>query len=173
MDWQRPILELYPLFLNLRHKNCLVVGGGKVATRKISTLLQSGLRMTVISPDVSNEIFSWSENGLLTWIQKNYEGADIHPYPFIIAATNIQKINEEVAKEAHTQGKFVNVVDNPSLCNWVMPAKVEVGPIQVAISTSGTSPSLAKSLREKLEIDLSNYTNEFISELQLQKSKYL
>jgi precorrin-2 dehydrogenase/sirohydrochlorin ferrochelatase len=136
----------YPVFLDLRGARCLVVGGGKVARRKVEGLLEAGAAVTVVAPVVvplpaGVEIH-----------RRGYISEDLDGVTLVIAATDDPVLNARVSHEARARGMWVNVVDDPEQCTVVFPAVVRRGALQIAISTSGASPTLARRLREALEV---------------------
>lgn len=144
----------YPVFLNLRGKGCIVVGGGRVAERKVLSLLKAGADITVISPELTKRLKeeslkrSASLSKKIKHIPRKYKKGDLKNAFLVIAATDSNKINRRVSEEAPY---LVNVVDMPSLCNFISPSLVKRGPLTIAISTSGVSPSTAKAVRKELE----------------------
>ncbi len=150
----------YPVFLTLKGKKCIVIGGGRVAERKVLSLLESGADITVISPEVTKRLRGKSVNrvnrvnrakssgGNLRHISREYKKGDLKNAFLVIAATDSNEINRRVSKDAPC---LVNVVDVPSLCNFIVPSVVKRGPLTIAISTSGVSPSIAKAIRKELE----------------------
>lgn len=152
----------YPIFLNIEGKHCLVIGGGKVAERKILGLLEAGAVVTVISPKMSENIIKLSKKRVnskkLVLIKENYSKNTIKEskiqFSLIISATNSKKINELAYLEANKLNIMVNVVDKPELCSFILPARVVRGDFQIAISTGGKSPYFAKTLKGLFEEDL-------------------
>jgi precorrin-2 dehydrogenase/sirohydrochlorin ferrochelatase len=138
---------MYPLFLSLTNRRCLVVGGGKIAQRKIASLLQEKATVTVVSPMVTEPIKNWAAQQLITLHQRIYMNKEAAEYYLIFAATNSEAVNKTVFDDAEAAQRLVNVVDNPPLCSFYAGATVRRGPLSVAISTSGTFPALAKKLR--------------------------
>lgn len=141
-------MNYYPLFLNLKGKKAVVIGGGKVAERKILTLLRVGARVTVISPTLTKRIEKEKLKGTIEHFSRQYEKGDLKNAFLVIAATDSRLINENVFKDAPC---LVNVVDAPSLCNFIVPSVVKRGPLTISISTSGISPALSRSIRKELE----------------------
>jgi siroheme synthase-like protein len=141
----------YPIFLNLQGKKCVVVGGGKVALRKVTTLLACGADITVISPTPLTEISRLFKNKAIQLVRRNYEPGDLKGAALSIAATHVKKINRKVAEEAKKNGTLVNVVDDPESSDFIIPSFFRRGDLSVAVSTSGMSPALAKKVRAKLE----------------------
>jgi precorrin-2 dehydrogenase/sirohydrochlorin ferrochelatase len=148
-------LPYYPLFLDVTGKVCVVVGGGRVAERKVRTLLASGARVRVVTPHASKGIRALHEAGRIGLQQRAYKTADLRNASLVFAATDDSPTNERVSQDAREKGIPVNVVDSPGLCDFIVPAVVKQGPIVIAISTSGTLPMLARSLREEIEKKLS------------------
>ncbi len=141
----------YPIFLNLKSKKCVVVGGGMVALRKVTTLLDCGADIRVISPKPHAEMLRFFKNKAIQLIRRNYEPGDLKGAALSIAATHVKKINRKVAEEAKTNGTLVNVVDDPESSDFIIPSFFRRGDLSVAVSTSGMSPALAKKVRAKLE----------------------
>lgn len=144
-------MDYFPIFLTLKQQSCLVVGGGDVARRKISLLKQAGAAITVVSPDACADVIEWANKNELTWIQRTYEHTDLEGRRIVIAATNQREVNAAVSAAAQGRGIPVNVVDQPDLCSFIMPAIVDRSPIIIAISTGGGVPVLARLLRARLE----------------------
>lgn len=140
----------YPVMLNLENKHCVVVGGGRVATRKITSLLQAKANVTVVSPDCSLEIKAWSAAKQLHFKEKHFEKNDVKNAFLVVAATNSAEVNMKVY-EAVTSHQLINIVDQPKLCNFIVPTVLHRGKLSIAISTAGSSPSLAQKIREDLE----------------------
>jgi precorrin-2 dehydrogenase/sirohydrochlorin ferrochelatase len=133
-----------PIFIDLRGKPVVVVGGGTVAARKIETLLKAGAQVKVIAPGVTDEIASFEGLEIET---REYEEDDLEKAFLVFAATDDEKTNRAVSEEARQRRIFCNVVDRPELCSFIVPSIVERGPIKVAISTGGLSPALSRRLR--------------------------
>lgn len=139
----------YPAFINLKGKRCAVVGGGKIAERKILSLLRSGARVKVISPVITGILDKYKEKGAIGHIKRNYKKGDLKNMFLVIAATSCDRVNEQVAGEAPC---LVNVVDSPEMANFIVPSVIRRGPLAVAVSTSGASPAAAKAIRKELKI---------------------
>jgi len=138
----------YPIVMDLTGKPCLIVGGGLVAFRKAQALLDSGARVTVISPQIDSKLESLEGVSI---IHRVYEPGDVNGYMLVFAATDDRVINTRVSKEAISLGIPVNVVDDPELCSFIVPAVVRRGDLMIAVTTSGSSPTLSKRLRSDLE----------------------
>ncbi len=141
-------MDFFPIFLNLKEKKCLVVGGGDVSFRKASVLVQAGALVKIVSPNLC-EAFKNIPN--IEYIPDRFQAAHLNGITLVIAATDEIETNEEVSNEANKRNIPVNVVDNPDLCTFIMPAILDRSPLMVAFSTGGASPVLARILRGKLE----------------------
>ncbi|TNF35821.1 MAG: uroporphyrinogen-III C-methyltransferase, partial [Gammaproteobacteria bacterium] len=144
-------MDFLPIFLNIQHKPCLVIGGGEVAARKVSLLRKAQADVTVISPELVHELAELAEQGKIRHVARHFEIKDITNPALIIAATDQRDVNETISALAHARNIPVNVVDNPELCSFIMPSMVDRSPVQIAISTGGASPVLARMIRTKLE----------------------
>jgi len=164
----RQKMNLYPAFLNLSGKRCVVIGGGAVAERKIQKLLDAGAQVTVVSPVISDQISVWLQAGYIQLVARHFQDDDIRSFMLVVAATNDREVNAHIVRLCDALGKLVNCVDQPQLGSFVVPAVVVHGKVQVAISTSGTNPSRAKGLKNNLLHDLARGTADFISELRKQ-----
>ena len=141
----------YPVFLNLRGRRCVIVGGGTVAEGKIGKLLESGAEVCVISPDATPGIRQFVADGAVHWEQREYRPGDLEGAFIAIAATNLREVNRRIFEEANDRGVMLNAVDDPPNCSFIAPSIVQRGPVTLAISTGGVSPALARKLRESLE----------------------
>ena len=144
-------MKYYPLFMDLKDKDCVVIGGGKVAERKVLSLLDAGAKVLVISPELSLTMRTLFEKRRITCRQRAYEKGDLKGAFLAFTVTDSLKTNEEIAGEAGKEGVLLNVVDNPKLCDFIVPAIVSQGDLSIAISTGGKSPALAKRIRKDLE----------------------
>lgn len=144
----------FPVFLDLRDRAVLVVGGGAVALRKVEALLATRARVRVGSPDLEPTLAAWAAEGRLTHLPGRFEPAWLDGVWLAIAATDDAAVNRAVAEAAEAQQVWVNVVDDAPLCGFQVPARVERGALQVAISSGGGAPMLARRLREWLETAL-------------------
>jgi precorrin-2 dehydrogenase/sirohydrochlorin ferrochelatase len=151
----------YPIFLNLKNKSVVIIGGGKVAERKVVTLLKTGADLTVISPELTKKIEREKLKGRIKHIRRQYRKGDLKNAFLVIAATDSPNVNEQVSKDATC---LVNVVDTPHLCNFIVPSVIKRNPLTIAVSTSGISPALSRSIRKELE---KMYGSEFSEYLKL------
>jgi siroheme synthase-like protein len=145
----------YPLFLKLSGKVCVVVGGGRVADRKVRSILKCGARVHVICPQACKSISALHDTRKIKLTERGYKPADLQGATLVFAATNDVQTNLRVSQDARKKQIPVNVADSPDLCDFIVPAVVTQGSVIIAISTSGTLPMLARKLREEIERQLS------------------
>jgi len=144
-------MKYFPMFFKLEDRSCLVVGGGDVAARKVSLLVRAGGKVTVISPDLCESLQGRLNAGEIKHLSKTFEASDLSGYALVIAATDDMPVNREISEIAQKQNIPVNVVDQPKLCTFIVPSIIDRSPVQVAVSTGGASPVLARLLRARLE----------------------
>jgi uroporphyrin-III C-methyltransferase/precorrin-2 dehydrogenase/sirohydrochlorin ferrochelatase len=144
-------MNFLPIFYNITDKPCLVVGGGAIAARKAELLLRAGGRVRVIAPMIGERVLEMADNQALEYEQREFRDADLNDVVCAIAATDDKDVNANISQQAQARGIPVNVVDNPGLCSFIMPSMIDRNPVQIAISTGGVSPVLARMLRSKLE----------------------
>jgi siroheme synthase-like protein len=142
--------NLYPLFLDLQGRTCVVVGGGEMAEEKTCQLVDAGARVRLIAPEVTNQISAWAQEGKLHWEPRAYETGDLHEAFLVVSVAN-SHTNARVFADAEAQHIFCNAVDDIPNCSCYASAVVRRGPLQIAISTAGNSPALAQRLRKELE----------------------
>jgi precorrin-2 dehydrogenase / sirohydrochlorin ferrochelatase len=145
------VTNLFPMFLKLEGKQCLVVGAGKIGEPKIGGLLETGARIRVVSLDASPAVREWARAGKIELEVRAFSAEDLDGAFLAIVATNSRTLNERVYREAQSRGVLCNVVDVPDLCDFFYPAIVRRGDLQIAVSTAGQSPSLAQKIRQQLE----------------------
>lgn len=143
----RRIDDGYPIVVRLAGRPVLVVGGGVIALRKTEGLVASGATITVVSPDFADGFESLEG---VTLVQRRYEPADLDGAWLVVAATNDPVVQQQIFDECETRGVFCNAVDDPDRCSFILPAIERRGPVIVAVSTQGRSPSLAKYLKQHL-----------------------
>jgi len=141
----------YPLFLDIAQKPCIVLGGGKVADRKVRMLLKFGAKVKVISPDITNDLQLLAQKGKIHIAMRRYRATDLRNASLVFAATDDEKINNRIRGDARRANVPVNVADNPDLCDFIVPSIIKKGPVVIAISTSGLLPLLSKKLRQEME----------------------
>jgi uroporphyrin-III C-methyltransferase/precorrin-2 dehydrogenase/sirohydrochlorin ferrochelatase len=144
-------VDFFPIFLDLENRDCLVVGGGKVAARKAALLLRAGACVQVVAPRLSAELARLVTDKHIEYSEREFTDADIDGKVLVIAATDRQDVNRRVSELAKRCNIPVNVVDQPELCSFIVPSVIDRSPVQVAVSTGGSSPVLARLLRARLE----------------------
>ncbi|MGI6413941.1 MAG: precorrin-2 dehydrogenase/sirohydrochlorin ferrochelatase family protein [Syntrophomonadaceae bacterium] len=144
-------MAYYPIFINLEGKNCLIIGGGKVAERKAATLLDYKANIRIVSPQVEDTIDKWSQEHRLSWRQGEFQESDLKDIFMAFVATDDQKITESVVQLCRSRGILVNAVDDPPSCDFFVPSILRQQSLVIAISTEGKSPMFAKRLRKELE----------------------
>ena len=142
---------MYPISLNLTEKPCLVVGGGTIASRKIQRLLKEAAKVTVVAPTVTEAIDQWHQQGKLTWEQRSYQSGEfLAGYFLVFCATDNLQLNEEIARAAKLAGALVNVITSPQESDFVVPASLVQGRLQLTVDTGGLSPALSRWIRQDL-----------------------
>lgn len=144
-------MDFLPLFHHLQNRHVLIVGGGSVALRKVRLLVSTGAKLHVIASSITTELIELLDQYSGTYSEQPYQATDLTSYVLIIVATDDEVLNEYIAKQANELNIPVNVVDNPRLSSVIFPAIIDRSPILIAVSTSGSSPVLARLLRAKLE----------------------
>jgi precorrin-2 dehydrogenase/sirohydrochlorin ferrochelatase len=157
--------KLFPMFLKLSGRPCLVVGAGTVAESKIASLLEAGGRVRVVAPEATPQVRSWAQSNDIQWHQRPFEPRDLEGTFLVVAATSSKELNERLFEEATRRGVLCNIVDVPGLCDFYYPAVVQRGALQIAISTSGQSPALAQRLRKQLEEQFGPEYEEWLAQL--------
>ncbi|MFA5241298.1 MAG: siroheme synthase CysG [Sulfuricella sp.] len=144
-------MEFLPVFLDIKGKTCAVIGGGDVAARKVSMLLNAGGKVTVVAPELCPTLKRQSESGEIHYVQSRFAPAHLQEAIVVIAATDDREVNKQVSEVAKAHRLPVNVVDDPDYCSFIMPSVIDRSPVIVAVSTGGSSPVLARLLRARLE----------------------
>lgn len=152
-----PKMKYYPVLLDLKGKRCLVVGGGAVAYRKTCSLLKAGAKVLVISPVLTRPLLNFSKSKKICYIRSKYHKKFLKNVFLVIAATNKKETNLQISKDARLRGMLVNVVDMPSLSNFIVPAVLSRKDLIISISTSGKAPILSKKIKEDLKKLISGY----------------
>jgi precorrin-2 dehydrogenase/sirohydrochlorin ferrochelatase len=156
---------LFPMFMKLEGRNCLVVGGGAVAEGKIASLLDTGARVRVVALQATAAIKDWARTGYVELELRPFTITDLAQVFLVIVATSDADLNESIYYEAVGRGVLCNVVDVPDLCDFYYPALVRRGDLQIAISTNGKSPALASRLRQQLERQFGPEYADWVAEL--------
>ena len=144
----------YPIFLNVKGKKCVVVGGGQVALRKVRVMLEHGSDVEVISPDLCPEMAELAVSGTIHALAREYQAEDLKNAFVAIAATDNSEINRSVVAEARRSAVLVNVVDDAENSDFIVPSYMRRGEITIAVSTGGASPALARKIRSRLEKEM-------------------
>jgi precorrin-2 dehydrogenase / sirohydrochlorin ferrochelatase len=155
-------IALFPVFIKLADRPCLVVGAGEIAKAKISSLLEAGASVLVVSPEATPEIQALATNRQLSWQKRKYQASDLSGKFLAIAATSDTAVNNSVFTEARRLGILCNAVDDPPNCDFYFPAVVRRGDLQIAISTAGESPAFAQKLRRAFENALDQHLGDWL-----------
>jgi precorrin-2 dehydrogenase/sirohydrochlorin ferrochelatase len=158
-------MPLFPIFLKLTGRPCIVIGAGNLAESKIASLQAAEARITVIAPVASARIASQAESDEVVWLQREYAPGDLVGHFLAVAATNNPAVNRAVFTEAEAAGILINAVDDPPFCDFYFPSVVRRGDLQIAISTAGASPALAQRLRKEVDALLPLDAGEWLAEL--------
>lgn len=157
-------MTYYPAYLDIRERNCLVVGGGSVGTRKACTLLDCGAAVTVVGPIVSERLQALSQTDNLTIESRAYRSSDLDGMFLVIGATDDRALNRRISQDADHRGVLCNIADEPESCSFILPSVIRKGDLVISISTSGRSPAMAKKMRKELE---SQFGDEYVDFLKL------
>ena len=141
----------YPIGVDLTNRRCVVVGGGVIAERKVETLLAFRAAVHVVAPELTERLSVLANEGTIEHAARVYEHGILDGAFLVIAATDHRETNKSVSAEAQRRGILVNVVDDPALCTFFVPAMVRRGDLVISVSTSGNSPAMARRVRERLE----------------------
>lgn len=160
---QRKTNLYYPLFINLRGKKCVVIGGGQVALRKVIPLLECGAEVTVVSPGFVPELKRLKGKKAIALAQRSFKPEDLKDAAFVIAATDSKEINQEIAERGKKQGALVNVVDDPEDSDFIVPSFFRRGDLTLAVSTGGASPAFARKIRAWLEESIGEDYGDLLS----------
>lgn len=144
-------MEYLPIFIQIKNRACLVVGGGSIAARKVALLRKAQADVTVVSPELCEELQQLCDEKQIQHIAREFKESDLETCVAVIAATDQRQVNESVSVLAQSLRIPVNVVDNPDLCSFIMPSIIDRSPVVIAVSTGGSSPVLARLIRTKLE----------------------
>ena len=140
----------YPVFADLAGRRCVVIGGGLIAQRKVTTLLSYGADVTVISPAVTSRLSRYANARKIRLVARRFRSGDLRNAWLVYAATDDAGINQAVYRESRRNRVFANVVDQTPLCTFIAPAIVRRSGVTVAVSTAGASPTLAKHVRDRI-----------------------
>jgi precorrin-2 dehydrogenase/sirohydrochlorin ferrochelatase len=158
-------MSLFPIFLKLAGRRCLVIGAGHLAESKIESLRAADAAVTVIAPEANERIAEQAASGEIQYHRRRYQAGDLAGAFLVVAATNDPAVNRAVFAEATATGVLCNAVDDPPFCDFYFPSVVRRGELQVAISTAGNSPALAQQLRKELNEQLPLDLGEWLADL--------
>jgi precorrin-2 dehydrogenase / sirohydrochlorin ferrochelatase len=159
------VTNLFPMFMKLIGKQCLVVGGGKVGEPKIGGLIDTGARIHVVALQASSQVREWAAAGKIDLELRAFSANDLDGKFLTVVATASNSLNQLIYRQAEQRGVLCNVVDVPEYCDFYYPAVVQRGDLQIAISTNGQSPSLAQKLRQQLERQFGAGYAEWVAQL--------
>ena len=163
--------KLFPMFLKLSERPCLVVGAGTIAETKIASLLEAGGRVRVVAPEATPQVRSWAESHTIEWHQRPFQPSDLEGMFLVVAATSSTELHERIFELAARGGVLCNIVDVPALCDFYYSSVVQRGALQIAISTAGQSPALAQRLRKQLEDQFGPEYEEWLAQLGASREK--
>ena len=163
-------MRYYPVFLNLKGKRVLLLGGGAVALRKVRTLIESGARVVAVSREFSNKFLRFAKQRRVQ-ICRGSAVPKLRDFSLVVAATSDTKLNQEVYARSERAHLFVNVVDDPKRSSFIVPSTLKRGSLQIAVSTGGKSPLLAKWIRRKLEHQFGGEWRDLIQWLGEERKK--
>ena len=166
-------MRYYPIFLDIKGRQSLVIGAGLVALRKIEGLLSAGSKVTVVSPTVAKAVKGLADKGSITLIKRKYQEGDLKGVFLVISASNDRAVNASVYNEAQKRGVLINAADEPGRCSFIVPSIVDRGPLLIAVSTSGKAPLLAKKMRERLEEEIGEEYGKFTELIGKVRNKLL
>jgi precorrin-2 dehydrogenase / sirohydrochlorin ferrochelatase len=158
-------MSLFPIFLKLTGRPCVVIGAGNLAESKIESLRAANARVTVIAPVARARIAEMAAAGEVAWLEREYAAGDLAGQFLVVAATDEPAVNRAVFAEAEAAGVLINAVDDPPFCDFYFPSVVRRGDLQIAISTAGESPALAQRLRKEINAILPLDTGDWLAEL--------
>jgi precorrin-2 dehydrogenase/sirohydrochlorin ferrochelatase len=158
-------MSLFPIFLKLAARPCIVIGAGHLAESKIESLQAANAQITVIAPEASERIQSLAAAGEIQYHQRPYAEGDLTGKFLVVAATNVPSVNRTVFQEATEKGVLCNAVDDPPFCDFYFPSVVRRGDLQIAISTAGASPALAQKIRKDINAQLPLDAGEWLADL--------
>ena len=166
-------MRYYPIHLDIQDRNCLVVGGGGVGTRKVKTLLKCGAKVTVVSPEISDRLQNLAQSARLTLKPRPYRTEDIEGMFLVIGASDDETLNRQISSDAERRNTLCNIADRPEKCNFILPSILRRDDLVITISTSGRSPALAKKLRKDLERRFGPEYGDFLKLMGAIRSKLL
>jgi precorrin-2 dehydrogenase / sirohydrochlorin ferrochelatase len=162
---------LFPMFLKLSARPCLVVGAGAIAESKIASLLEAGGGVRVVAPEATPQVRSWAQSNTIEWHRRTFQPHDLEGMFLVVAATSSTELHEQIFALATQRAVLCNIADVPPLCDFYYPSVVQRGALQIAISTAGQSPALAQRLRKQLEDQFGPEYQEWLTQLGKAREK--
>ncbi|MGH9698751.1 MAG: precorrin-2 dehydrogenase/sirohydrochlorin ferrochelatase family protein [Candidatus Acidiferrales bacterium] len=166
-------MDLFPLFLKIAGRRCLVAGAGRVAEEKIEGLLRGGAIITVIAPRATARVRKWAREGKIRWHARGYRSGDLARAFLVVAATSSAELHQRIFHEATARSVLCNIVDDPPHCDFYYGSVVRRGALQIAISTAGRSPALAQRLRKELSKQFGAEFADWVSYLGAEREKLM
>lgn len=166
-------MELFPLFLKIEGRRCLVVGAGRVAEEKIEGLLRGGATIRVVAPRATARVRKWAREGEILWQARGYRSSDLAGAFLVVAATSSAELHQRIFREATSRSVLCNIVDDPPHCDFYYGSVVRRGALQMAISTAGLSPALAQRLRKELSRQFGAEYEEWVRFLGAEREKLM
>lgn len=164
-------MNLFPMFLKIERRRCLVVGAGAVGEEKIRGLLHRGAEIRVVAPTATRQVRAWARGGVIRWQKRKFRRGDLARAFLVVAATRFPELHKKIYKEAKQRAVLCNIADDPAHCDFYYGAIVERGALQIAISTGGQSPALAQRLRKELERQFGTEYAPWLEELRKAREK--
>lgn len=166
-------IKYYPVCLDVNNRQCLVVGGGSVGTRKAFALLECGARVKVVAPAVCPELEKMAADGVILLEKRVYISSDMEGMFLVFGATSDMELNDRISQDAKKHNILCNIADFPRGCNFILPAVVQQGDLQIAVSTSGKSPAFARVLKKEMEGRFGSEYGDFLKLMGLIREKLL
>jgi precorrin-2 dehydrogenase / sirohydrochlorin ferrochelatase len=164
-------MALFPAFLKLTGRRCLVIGAGPVAQEKIEGLVRAGAIVRVVAPHATDSVRAWARAKKIRWEPRTFRAADFEGIFLVVASTSSPALHEKIYRQARRRGVLCNVVDDPAHCDFYYGAVVRRGELQIAISTGGYSPALAQRLRKKIEREIGAEYEHWVAQLGVARKR--
>ena len=164
-------MPLFPAFLKLTGRRCLVVGAGRVAQEKIEGLLRAGAMVRVVAPHATDSVHAWARAKKIRWEPRKFRATDFKGVFLVVASTSSPALHERIYRQARRRAVLCNVVDDPARCDFYYGAVVRRGELQIAISTGGHSPALAQRLRKKIEREIGAEYEHWLEQLGVARKR--
>jgi precorrin-2 dehydrogenase/sirohydrochlorin ferrochelatase len=164
-------MPLFPAFLKLVGRRCLVVGAGAIAEEKIESLLRASAKIQVVAPDATDRVQRWARARKIRWQRRTFRASDLAGAFLVVAATSSSTLHAKIFKQARRRGVLCNTVDDLAHCDFYYGAVVRRGELQIAISTGGHSPALAQRLRKKLEKEIGAEYERWVTKLGVARKR--